>query len=67
MSHPETMSMPRPCSGCGGQLQRITVNPDMPLGMVVCSDCTYQSPIGLYTKSVRTDVMNRALARKAQG
>jgi hypothetical protein len=67
MPHREMMSLPRPCKTCGGKLQRKTVNPNKPLGMVICLGCQYKSPINAYTKSVRADVMAKAKARKAQG
>lgn len=67
MPHPQVMSMPRPCPGCGGKLRRTTVDPNKPLAMVACSQCQYKSPIGAYAKSVRTAVMAKAQQRKAQG
>lgn len=71
MPHPETMSLPRPCPSCGGRLQRTTVNPNKPLGMVSCSGCQYKNPIQVYAKSVQAEIMAKGKARskasKAQG
>lgn len=67
MPHPETMSLPRPCPDCGGKLQRTTVDPSKPLGIVSCSGCQFKSPIDVYAKSIRAAVMAKAQERKAQG
>jgi hypothetical protein len=71
MPHPETMSLPRPCPSCGGKLQRKTVDPRKPLGIVACSGCQYKNPIQVYAKSVQGEIMARAKARtkarRAQG
>jgi hypothetical protein len=67
MPYPQVMSLPRPCPKCGGKLQRKTVNPNKPLGLVACLNCQYKSSIVVYIKNVRTELMAKAKARKAQG
>jgi hypothetical protein len=67
MPHPQVMSLPRPCPKCGGKLQRKTVNPNKPLGMVACLNCQHKSSVGVYAKSVQAELMAKAKARKAQG
>lgn len=53
MSYPEAISVPRPCPSCGGKLQRTTVDPNKPLGMVSCLGCQYQKPMDVYMKDVQ--------------
>lgn len=67
MPHPQTLSLKRPCPSCGGALQRKTVNPQKPLGMVACSNCQFKKPIDAYAKIVQADVKAKAQQRKVQG
>jgi endogenous inhibitor of DNA gyrase (YacG/DUF329 family) len=66
MSYPTKSAIPQPCPTCGGKLERRTVDPKKPLGMVVCENGDLSITIQNYVKSARAKMMARVQAKRGQ-
>ena len=64
--YPTKSAIPNPCPTCDGKLERKTVDPQKPLGMVVCQNGDLSITIQGYVESARAKMMARVQAKRDQ-
>ncbi len=65
-SYPTRSALPMPCPTCKGRLERKTVDPQKPLGMVTCQGCDFSATIQSYVETARAQMMARVQAQRDQ-